>query len=287
MMDLQRQNLKTNLTINRIEKLQSSSLQDTCLCQNKRSELVTTVEESEIVCRNCGVVFGFDEDESINTIPYQHITKSKINLYQKRQKGGNPRDIKNMTHISNLRLEKNNNSDIISFADICDKIKLPDIASENCWKSYCALKRQTSKFTRAKAMCLAIYQTCRDSCIPFDEDKIRDIVCQSLGVKNAPMLKSIIFKTGKEKCRTESNDRGAFYLNLHLSQAQRDHDIEDITVLRRIAARYYETITNPPSLLSLKNNRLLFVMKNNSNNSDCNILAKRAVTLAIQRCIKH
>jgi len=287
MMDLQRQNLKTNLTINRIEKLQSSSLQDTCLCQNKRSELVTTVEESEIVCRNCGVVFGFDEDESINTIPYQHITKSKINLYQKRQKGGNPRDIKNITQISNLRLEKNNNSDIIPFADICDKLKLSDIVSENCWKSYCALKRQTSKFTRAKAMCLAIYQTCRDSCIPFDEDKIRDIVCQSLGVKNAPMLKNIIFKVEKEKCRTESNDRGAFYLNLHLCQAQRDHDMEDITVLRRIAARYYETVTNPPSLLSLKNTRLSFVMKNNSNNSDCNTLAKRAVTLAIQRCIKQ
>jgi len=287
MTDLQIQNLKTNLTKNRIGKSQLSSLQDTCLCQNKTSELVTTVEESEIVCRNCGVVFGFDEDENSNTIPYQHITKSKINLYQKRQKGGNPHDVKNMTHISNLRLEKNDNSDIISFTDICDKLKLPDIASENCWKSYCALKRQTSKFTRAKAMCLAIYQTCRDSCIPFDEDKIRDIVCQSLGVKNAPMLKSIIFKAGKEKCPAESNSREAFYLNLHLSQAQRDHDIEDITVLRRIAARYYETITNPPSLLSLKNTRLSFAMKNNNNNSDCNILAKRAVTLAIQRCIKH
>jgi len=190
MTDLQIQNLKTNLTKNRIRKSQLPSLQDTCLCQNKISELVTTVEESEIVCRNCGVVFGFDEDENSNTIPYQHITKSKINLYQKRQKGGNPHDVKNMTHISNLRLEKNDNSDIISFADICDKLKLSDITSENCWKSYCALKRQTSKFTRAKAMCLVIYQTCRDRCIPFDEDKIRDIVCQSLGVKNAPMLKT-------------------------------------------------------------------------------------------------
>ena len=288
MTDSQSQNLKTNLTINRMEKLQSSSLQDTCLCQNKKPQLVTTVGESEIVCRNCGIVFGFDEeDNNSNTIPYQHITKSKINLYQKRQKGGNPHDVKNITHIPNLRLEKNNNSDIIPFADICDKLKLSDITSENCWKSYCALKRQTSKFTRAKAMCLAIYQTCRDSCIPFDEDKIRDIVCQSLGVKNAPMLKNIIFKVEKEKCRTESNDRGAFYLNLHLCQAQRDHDMEDITVLRRIAARYYETVTNPPSLLSLKNTRLSFVMKNNSNNSDCNILAKRAVTLAIQRCIKQ
>jgi len=287
MTDSQSQNLKTNLAINRIEKLQSL-LQDTCLCQNKKPQLVTTVEESEIVCRNCGIVFGFDEeDNNSNTIPYQHITKSKINLYQKRQKGGNPHDVKNITHISNLRLEKNNNSDIISFADICDKLKLTDITSENCWKSYCALKRQASKFTRAKAMCLAIYQTCKGSCIPFDEDKIRDIVCQSLGVKNAPMLKNIIFKAGKEKCPAESNNREAFYLNLHLSQAQRDHDIEDITVLRRIAVRYYETIANPLSSLSSQNNGLSFVMRNNSNNSDYNTLAKRAVTLAIQRCIKQ
>ena len=256
MTNLQIQNLKTNVTINRIEKLQSLSLQDICLCQNKKPQLVTTVGESEIVCRNCGVVFGFDEEDNINTIPYQHITKSKINLYQKRQKGGNPHDVKNITHIPNLRLEKNNNSDIIPFADICDKLKLSDITSENCWKSYCTLKRQTGRFTRAKVMCLVIYQTCRDICIPFDEDKIRDIVCQSLGVKNAPKLKNIIFKVGKEKCHIESNNREAFYLNLHLSQAQRDHDIEDITVLRRIAARYYETIVNPPSFLSLKNNGL-------------------------------
>jgi len=275
----------TNTQTNRKEKSQPP-LQDTCLCQNKIPKLVTTVKESEIVCRNCGVVFGFDEEENSNTIPYQHITKSKINLYQKRQTGGNPHDVKKITYISNLRLEKNN-SDIISFADICNKLKLSDVTSENCWKSYCTLKRQTSKFTRAKAMCLAIYQTCRDSCIPFDEDKIRDIVCQSLGVKNAPMLKSIIFKTGKEKCHSESNGREAFYLNLYLSQAQRDHDIEDITVLRRIAARYYETIANPLSSLCLKNNGLSFVMRNNSNNSDYNTLAKRAVTLAIQRCIKQ
>ena len=273
----------TNTQTDGKEKSQPSSLQNTCLCNNKRPKLVTTVEESEIVCRNCGVVFGFDEEENSNTIPYQHITKSKINLYQKRQTGGNPHDVKNITRISNLRLEKNN-SDIIPFADICDKLKLSDITSENCWKSYCTLKRQTGKFTRAKAMCLAIYQTCRDSCIPFDEDKIRDVVCQSLGVKNAPMLKSVIFKTGKEKCHTKPNNGKTFYLNLHLSQAQRDHNIQDITILRRIAARYYETIANIPSYSSLKNNGLSHAMRNN--NSDCNTLAKRAVTLAIQRCVR-
>ena len=270
-----------------------STTQDVCICQNKEPQLVTTVEESEIVCKNCGVVFGFDEEDNSNnnTIPYQHLTKSKINLYQKRLKGGNPHDVKKITHIPSLRLEKDSNADIISFADICDKLKLSDVTSENCWKSYCDLKRKTVKFTRAKVMCLAIYQTCRDSGIPFDEDKIRDIICQSLGVKNAPMLKSIIFKTEKEgvKNHIESSNKETFYLNLHLSQAQRDHNIEDITTLRRIAARYYEILASPSPTLSssLKNNGLSSVMKsnNNNNNSDYNILAKRAVTLAIQRCI--
>jgi len=269
----------TNTQTDEKEKSQLSSLQDACLCKNKIPKLVTTVEESEIVCNHCGVVFGFDAGENSNTIPYQHITKSKINLYQKRQTGGNPRDVKKITHVSNLRLEKNN-SDIIPFADICDKLQLSDVTSENCWKSYCTLKRQTGKVTRAKAMCLAIYQTCRDNCIPFDEDKIRDVVCQSLGVKNAPMLKSIIFKTRKEKYYTKQTNREAFYLNLYLSQAQRDHNIQDITVLRRIAVRYCETIAS-----SVKNYRLSHVMRNN-NNSDYNTLTKRAVTLAIQRCIK-
>jgi len=280
MTNLQTQDIKINYETNEIDKSQ-----DTCLCQNKKPQLVTTVEESEIVCKNCGVVFGFDEDDnSNNTIPYSHITKSKINLYQKRQKGGNPHDTKKITHISSLRLDNNNNnSDLISFADICDKLKLSDITSENCWKSYCDLKRHTDKkFTRAKSMCLAIYQICRNNCIPFDEDKIRAVVCQSLGVKRAPMLKSIIFKAGKERHHTEPH-KETFYLNLHLSQAQKDHSIEDITTLRRTAARYYENIANP--LPSLKNNGLSLVMRNYSN-SDYNILAKRAVMLAIQRCVK-
>ena len=256
------------------------------MCQNKIPELITTVKESEIVCKKCGVVFGFDDENNIiDTIPYQYVTKSKINFYQKRQTGGNPHDVKKITCIPNLRLEKDSNSDIVPFADICDKLKLSDVTSENCWKSYCNLKRKTEKFTRAKTMCLAIYQTCRDSGIPFDEDKIRDVVCQSLGVKNAPMLKSIIFKTEKEeKTRTKPRNKEVFYLNLHLSQAQRDHDIDDITTLRRIAARYYETLVNSSSSSVLKNNEASCLMRNN-NNSDFNVLAKRAVTLAIQRCI--
>ena len=280
MTDSQRQNIKTDSKTNKTEKVQSS-LQDTCLCQNRIPKLVTTVEENEIVCRNCGVVFGFDEDDNSNTIPYQYITKSKINLYQKRQKGGNPQDTKKITHTPNLRLEKSNNSDIISFADICDKLKLSDTTSENCWKSYCNLKKHTGRFTRAKAMCLAIYQTCRFHHIPFDESKIQDIVCQSLGVKNSPMLKNVIFKihsNKKSNFSQNNSEKERFYLNLHLSQAQKDHNIDDITMLGRIAARYCENLISP---CCLNNNDSLPFMKN----ADYNVLAKRAVKLAIQRCI--
>ena len=277
MTNLQTQNIKINSETNQIDKSQ-----DTCLCKNKKSQLVTTIQESEIVCKNCGVVFGFDEeDNNGNTIPYYHTTKSKINLYQKRQKGGNPHDTKNITHISNLRLEKNNNSDIISFADICDKLKLSDVTSENCWRTYCDLKRkQTEKFTRAKAMCLAIYQTCRFHHIPFDESKIQDIVCQSLGVKNSPTLKNVIFKihsNKKSNFSQNSSEKERFYMNLHLSQAQKDHNIEDITILGRIAARYCENLICP----RFNNNDSSLFMKN----ADYNVLAKRAVKLAIQRCI--
>ena len=280
MTNSQRQNNKINSKTKTLQQLQ-----DTCLCQNKTPQLVTTVEENEIVCRNCGVVFGFDENEnSDNTIPYQHITKSRINLYQKRQTGGNPHDVKKITHISNLRLEKNNNnSDIVSFADVCDKLKLSDGTSENCWRSYYTLKGQTGKFTKAKAMCLAIYQTCRFHHIPFDESKIRDIVCQSLGVKNAPTLKNVIFKitTDQKFINSEDNHnpfaKGQFYLNLHTSQAQKRYNIQDVTTLRRITTKYYESFTNS----CFYNNDSSLFMKN----ADYNILAKRAVKLAVQRCI--
>ena len=280
MINLHISNNNIKSKINATKNLQSS--QDTCLCQNKTPELVTTVKENEIVCSNCGMVFGFNEDDNSNTIPYYHTTKSKINLYQKRQKGGNPHDAKKIQHLSNLRLE-NNNSDIISFADICDKLKLSDITSEICWKSYCTLKKQTSKFTRAKAMCLVIYQTCRENRIPFDEGMVQDIVCQSLGVKKAPKLKSVIFKIGPTNKTTENNNKRQFYLNQHLSQAQKRHELADITSLQHLAVQYYENFMSS----RLNKNKESSSMNNNHTDTitDYNILAKRAVLLAIQRCV--
>ena len=73
--------------------MEDMEFQSKCLCQNPT--LVTTMEENEIVCKNCGVVLGFDELNSADTIPYhQMINTSKINLYMRNQKGSNPHDVK-------------------------------------------------------------------------------------------------------------------------------------------------------------------------------------------------
>ena len=270
-----------------------------CFC--KKPTLITTSSDNEIVCKNCGVTFGYDENyDYTNTIPSYHITKSKPNLYQKRQKGGNPYDTKKLLHVSNLRLEKNHNNnhtvnsqDTAAFADICSKLKLSNITSENCWKAYCTLKRKKiTKFTRAKMMCLAIYQTCRQNKIPFDEQQIRDAVCQSLGVKNAPMLKNIIFKTHAADDHPDYDDskndkdksKLQFYLNHHISQAQNRHKLKDVTALQHLSVRYYENFLSSSCLNANQNNAVM----NNENycaRIDYDTMAKRAVLLALQRCV--
>jgi len=284
---------KINCKTNKTEKLQSS-LQNTCLCQNKTPELVTTIEESEIVCRNCGVVFGFDDDDenNNNTISYQHVTKARINLYMKRQIGSRSQDYKKIIHCKNLRID-NSKCDVMCLGIICDKLKLPDIISEQCWRLYLKVKHSQPNFTRAKSACLAIYQTCRQHKIPFSEESVRDIVCQSFGVKNAPQLKSIIFKVKPSDtaignimgiiAKDESDTKRQFYLNQHVIQAQKRHNLSDITLLKQLTIRYYE---NFRSVSHLNNNAQHTVMKNTSI-TDYNTLAKRAVLLAIQRCIMH
>ena len=261
----------------------ASQKTNTCLCNNKKPVLVTTVEESEIVCRKCGVVFGFDEDDNSNIIPYQHIIKSKINLYMKRQTGSRVHDYKKIIHCKNLRIEKNNNYDIISFGIICDKLKLSDFITEQCWKLYLKLRYSQTNFTRAKSTCFAIYLTCRQNRIPFSEGMVRGVVCQSLGVKKAPKLKSVIFKTDHADKTAEIDSKRQFYLNQHLSQAQKRHGLADITNLQHLAIQYYENFVSS----RLNKNEKLTVMNNNSINTtiNYNILAKRAVLLATQRCV--
>ena len=275
----------------------NSNNSNVCFC--KRPALITISIDNEIVCKNCGVTFGYDEnDDSINTIPSYHITKSKLNLYQKRQKGGNPYDTKRLLHVSNLRLEKNynnntvNSQDAAAFADVCGKLKLLNITSESCWKEYCTLKRKKiTKFTRAKMMCLAIYQTCRQNKIPFDEQQIRDVMCQSLGVKNAPMLKNIIFKIHQDDnsdCNESKDDKEdksklQFYLNQHISQAQSRHKLTDVTALQHLSLRYYENFLS--SCLNANQNNGMMDNESCHTRIDYDTMAKRAVLLALQRCV--
>lgn len=186
-----------------------------CFC--KKPSLLTTPKENEIVCQNCGVTFGFDEYyDTENTIPFYHISKSNLNISQSRQTGSNPYDIKRIIHIKNLRVEKNNSTDVVSIADICNKLKLSHIIAEECWKLYCTTRKNNNRFTRAKSICMAIYQTCRNHKIPYDEKSVQDIVCQSLGVKNAPKLKSVIFKVRNHHSNSKKYDsKREFYLNQH------------------------------------------------------------------------
>jgi len=218
-------------------------INNVCFCGKPK---VITAQDAEIICKNCGVTFGYDEYyEMQNTIPYYFITKTKLNPYQSRQTECNPYDTKRLTQVK-IRTSRNN-QDIKGVFDVCSKLNLSNTISEECWNQY--TKLQKSKLTRAQSICLAIYQTCRLHHIPFSEHEIKDMVCQSLGVKKAPMLKNIIFKIGKGKCSIEPiAGKDAFYLNFHLSQAQKDHKIEDISILRRITTRYYENLTDHSSL---------------------------------------
>ena len=276
--------------------------QNKCLCNNQT--LVTTIEENEIVCKNCGVVIGFDESNSTDTIPNCHLTNTpKISLYMKNQKGSNPHDVKKLTKYKKLNVLDNVSSDLAIFSAICDKMSLSSHVSEYCWRLYKKLK-QYDTITRAKAACLAIYLVCRKHSIPYDEQQIRGVVCQSFGVKNAPIFKSIIFKLSKLGIILDSNDehqdsnsgviaslyqsvvndsksKRQFYLNSLLSKAQKDLNLPDITILKHLTLQYYDKILlSDSSFDTLNKNKNYNIMKN----TDYNTLAKRAVSLALQRC---
>ena len=257
-----------------------------CFCQ--KPSLLTTPKENEIVCKNCGVTFGYDENYSIeNTIPSYHITKtSKINLFQRKQNGSNPSDHKQIIKYKKLRISEN--SDLACFSTICDKLELPPTISEQCYRLYKKLKDQYPKFTRAKSISLSLYLVCRKNTIPYDEQNLREIVCQTLGVKNAPKFKSVIFKINKDLksdlgvnegeissfYSSTSESKEQFYLNLHISEAQKRLKLTDVSDLKRLTLQYYSDLSR-------------FYANDGSKHvqPDYNAKAKRAVSLALQRCV--
>ena len=259
-----------------------------CFCQ--KPFFLTTPKENEIVCKNCGVSFGFDENYSIeNIIPSYHITKSsKVNLFQRKQNGSNPSDHKQIIKYKKLRISDNNNSDLACFSTICDKLELPTTISEQCYRLYKKLKEQYPKFTRAKSISLSLYLVCRKNTIPYDEQNLREIVCQTLGVKNAPKFKSVIFKINKNLTidlgvnideisdfySSTPESKKKFYLNLHISEAQKRLKLTDVSDLKRLTLQYYDDLGR-------------FYANDNSKHvkPDYNTKAKRAVSLALQRCV--
>ena len=250
-----------------------------CFCKDKPN-LITTSIDGEVICKDCGVTFGYDQYCNFkNTIDADHLSKTQLDICQQRQLGTDYHNLKDVILSKNLKLEKNN-SCIAEFTDICKKLHLPNFISEDAWQLFCKLKRQKKNgdsSTRAKFVCIAIYQTCQNHSIPYDELMVQEIVKKSLNVKNAPKLQNIVFKGQSFHNDDNSVSKERFYLNLHISQAQKDHKIEDITILKRIAVRYYHN-------LSLNNNETLPFVKNNT---DYNTLAKRAVNLALLRCLTN
>ena len=257
-----------------------------CLCQ--KPSFLTTPKENEIVCKKCGVTFGYDENYSIeNIIPSYHITKSsKINLFQRKQNGSSPSDYKQI--IKYKKLQVSDSSDLAYFSTICDKLELSTTISEQCYRLYQKLKDQYPKFTRAKSICLSIYLTCRKNTIPYNEQNLRRVVCQTLGVKNAPKFKSVIFKINKNLrsnlginegeishfYSSTSESKEKFYLNLHISEAQKRLKLVDVLDLKRLTLQYYDDLSR-------------FYANDDSKHvqPDYNTKAKRAVSLALQRCV--
>ena len=255
-----------------------------CFCV--KPNLITTPIDGEIICKDCGVVMGYDEFHEIkNRIDAeQHLSKTQLDICQQRQLGTDYHNLKDFIVSKNLKLEKNN-SCIAEFTDVCKKLHLPNFVAEDAWQLFCKLKRQKKlddSFTRAKFVCIAIYETCQNHSIPYDELMVQEIVKKSLNVKNAPKMQNIVFKRQTQNLSFHNDNavsKERFYLNLHISQAQKDHKIKDITILKRIAVRYYHNSSTTISGF-YNNETLLFVQ-----NTDYNTLAKRAVNLALQRCL--
>ena len=250
---------------------------DKCFC--KKSNLINTPMDGEIICKDCGVTFGFDPYYDFkNTIITHHLSKTQLDICQQRQLGTDYHNLKNLIVSKNLKLEKNN-SCIVEFTDVCKKLHLPNFVSEDAWQLFCKLKRQkkiNDSFTRVKLVCIAIYQTCQNHSIPYDELMVQEIVKKSLNVKNAPKLQNMIFKKQIQRLSQNDSTKERFYLNLHICQAQKQHSIPDIIQLQRLSFQYYDFDMKKRCRLNKKQAYHTVL--------DHNTISKRAVNKALLRC---
>ncbi|MGI9565580.1 MAG: hypothetical protein ACR2LL_01025 [Nitrosopumilus sp.] len=182
------------------------SYNNKCFCD--KPNLITTPIDGKIICKDCGVTFGFDEYYNLkNTITADHLSKTQLDICQQRQLGTDYHNLKDFIISKNLKLEKNN-SCIAEFTDVCKKLHLPNFVAEDTWQLFCKLKKQKKNddsFTRAKLVCIVIYQTCQNHSIPYDELMVQEIVKKSLNVKNAPKLQNIVFKRKTQLSRNGDN----------------------------------------------------------------------------------
>jgi len=230
-------------------------------CYCAKPEIVFISLENETVCKTCGVVIPNNES-SYNieqTVPYEMLCKTNLNLHQRKQVGGDPRD-EQMIIPSKFHTESDS---LLAFSDVCRKLSLTSAISEDSWKLFC---HDTTNLTKAKKMCHAIYQTLQNNAIPYDENAVQNIVCCSLGVKNASGLQGIQFKTDSSAF-TSKEVKMRFYLNLSIKQAQNQYNISDVSSLQKNSRNYMGILTE------------------SFPNSDYKTLAKKATEMARLRCL--
>ena len=231
-------------------------------CYCAKPEIIFLPFENETVCKTCGVVLPNNES-SYNieqTAPHEMLCKTNLNLHQRKQVGGDPRDEQMMITSTKFHTESDS---LLAFSDVCRKLSLTSTISEDSWKLFC---HDTTNLTKAKKICRAIYQTLQNNAIPYDENMVQNIVCCSLGVKNASDLRGIQFKTDSSAFASKEV-KMRFYLNLSIKQAQNQYDISDVSALQKNSRYYMDTLIE------------------SFPNSDYKTLAKKATEMARLRCL--
>jgi len=237
------------------------SVQSSCYCT--KSEIVFLPFENETVCKSCGVVLEnetFQQDIE-NTIPYKMLCKTNLSLHQRKQVGGDPRDEQKI--VSSKIHTHESDQNLLVFSDVCRKLSLNSIISEDCWRVF---SNDKSSLTKAKKMCHAIYQTLQNNAIPYDENIVQNNVCCSLGVKNASGLRGIQFKTDSSAFASKEV-KMRFYLNMSIKQAQNQYGISDVSALQKNSRCYMD------------------ILIDSFPNSDYKTLAKKATEMARLRCL--
>ncbi|WP_420544469.1 hypothetical protein [Nitrosopumilus sp.] len=233
-------------------------------CYCAKPEIVFLPFEDETVCKICGVVLENEEtsfQDIENTIPYEMLCKTNLNLHQRKQVGGDPHDEQKITSSKFHTHESDQN--LLAFSDVCRKLSLNSTISEDCWVAF---THDKSSLTKAKKMCHAIYQTLQNRAIPYEEKSVQEIVCSSLGVKKASDQKGIIFKGDCIPAFDSQETKRRFYLNLFVQQAQKEYNISDVSTLRKNSEKYLD------------------VLMESFPNTDYKTLTKKATGMAILRC---